>query len=162
MNGFVLPTNGGDYQALEDQLSSRVLNLDGLIDVLKNLLDLQASQIPEIARQYQLPITSKVAVIDSTVIPSLPWINFTVLCDGPNSVFCFVNEKKDIRDHDCLNSQQSNVCEIQPGETMRYDMKYGGIDKIYLQCGLGYTANVRIFSMGKRPANEEVTVNDIR
>lgn len=161
MDNFVLSTGGSSLQEIEGQIASRNFNLDGLIDVLKNLLDLRAAQIPEIARQYQIPVTSKVAVIDSTVIPSLPWINFTINCDGPGSVFCFVNEKKDIRDHDCLNSQQSNTCELQMGESKKYTMQVGSIQKIFLQCATGYTSNVRIFSMGKRPYNQEVDVNEL-
>ncbi len=156
MVDFVLSQNINSLIPLECE--ARNFNLDGAISVLQNLLDLRASSVPEIFRAYSFTATQRVGVLDSTVIPTLPFISVTIACDGPNSVFCFINEKRDIREHDCLNSQQSNVSEIQMGEVMRFKADYSLIERIYLQCAPGYTSTVRIFSTGKRPAKIEEVV----
>ena len=160
MENFVLPTGGGNG-LISEELAFRKLNLDGAIGVLRNILDLQASQIPEIFRQYQFPATDKVACLDKTVIPTMPWISVRVSNDGPGQVYVFINEKKDIREHECLNSQRSNSAALLMGESKEFDMGVGGIDRVYLQCDPGYTTSVRMFSTGKRPISEEVDVNGV-
>ncbi len=157
MENFAL-SNGN---LIPGELESRKFNLDGLIDVLTSILNLRVAQVPEIFRQYQFPAKDKVATLDKTVIPSMPWIEVIVSNDGPGQVYVFINEKKDIREHDCLNSQRSNSAALLMGESQKFNAGTGTIERMYLQCDPGYTASVRMFSSGKRPSSEEVDVNGI-
>jgi len=144
MENFVL-------QGLNDQVVSKKCNLDDIAVSLKNLLDLRASSVVEIFRSYSFLITDKTVCVDQSVLPTLPWISCSIANDGPGDVFVFINSKTDIRDHESIYTQRSNTTPLIMGETKEYSGESSVIEKLYLQCGQGYTANIRIFTEGKRP-----------
>ena len=80
----------------------------------------------------------------------MPWIAFTLCNDGPESVYVFVNEKTDIMDHRDVSGHSTNVAPIKKGETIKFNIKSSGIERVFLQCDHGSTASVRIYSEGKR------------
>ena len=140
----------------EEDIGIQNEKLARISNILSNLLQLEAAEVPEIFRQYRFEVTDKESCIDVTVAPSMPWIGFTIVNDGKSQVYVFVNEKVDIREHEILHQDMRDVAPLLQAplyisETKTYNMKFSGIKRIYLQCDAGNVSQVRIFSFGKRP-----------
>ena len=133
--------------------NQKLTTVTGLIT---NLLEIEAAALPEIFRAYQFPVTEKQRCIDVSVAPSMPWISFQIVNDRPDDIYCFVNEIRDIKENVVMNDTLHNIAPMKyapvlVGETMKYSMGFSGIVRVYLQCNVGDSSDVRIFSEGKRP-----------
>lgn len=118
--------------------------------ILEGIYDLMEDQVPEIFRQYSFSSIDKTMIVDVSVAQTMPWIGFTLCNDGPAPVYVFVNDKVDIMEQRVVEGQTTNVAPVRKGETLKFNMKKSGIDRIYLQCGTSETASVRIYSESKR------------
>lgn len=115
--------------------SQVLMDMAGL---LETLLQVELAGIPEIFRQYEVSVTAAVTQLDAGTISTMPWIAFVLYNDGPDPVYVQVNEQRNLKGP------------LNIGEQIRYDMKHSIIKRVYLQCGAGDTAAVRIYSEGKR------------
>jgi hypothetical protein len=117
--------------------------------ILEGIYDLMDSEIPDIFRQYSFSASDQTAIIDSSIVPTMPWIGVTICNGGPDPVYIFVNDKVNIREQRIVEGQTTNVAPIQMNERIKFGMKKSGIERIFMQCDPGNTATVRMYSEGK-------------
>ncbi len=160
VQGIVLDDNIFDVERIKREIANAttLTNMFAVqketLDVLKNIRAQISDWTPDLFRQYAFDVTDASRTIDSSVIPTMPWIAFSVCNDGPDPVYVFVNEKVNIREQPMIEAQSSNVAPIRKGEQMRFNMKKTGIQIVYLQCASGKTSQVRIFSESKNKNGE--------
>ena len=147
-----------------DELIAQNQKLTTVAGLVQNLLEIQAASLVEIFRGYQFPVGERQSVIDVSVIPVMPIISFSIVNDGPDYVYCWVNEVKNIKEQDVSNDSLHNIAPLKNapilvGETMKFDIKFSGIKKIILQCNMGDSSTVRIFTEGKRPIQTQEVGN---
>lgn len=69
-------------------------------------------------------------------VPSMPWMSFSLLNDGPNSVNVIINERA------------MEKAPVRKGEILDANMLAKGmIHRVWLYCEKGQTANVRIYAL---------------
>lgn len=146
--------NYEDLTLEELQLQNKKLTI--ISGLVHNLLEIEAAAIPEIMRSYSFSVTEKQVCLDSTVIPAMPFIGFQVANDGPDDVYCWINEIRNIKEQVVEDDTLHNIAPLKHapilvGETMKFSMGFSGVRKIYLQCNVGDNTVIRIFSEGKRP-----------
>jgi hypothetical protein len=149
-----------DYEELTlDQLQLQNQKLTTVSGLLNNILQLEAAEVPDIFRQYAFPVADRTACLDVSVIPTLPWISFTITNDGPDPVYVYINEKRDLREKDVMNDSLRAIAPVLDapilvGEVMPFNIKFSGIHRVYLRCNVGDSSRVRIFAAGKRSDKE--------
>jgi len=138
-----------------NELVTQNAKLEKIQGLLQNLLDLEAAAIPEVFRSYTFPVEEKTRMIDSSAIPTFPWISCVISNDGDSVVYVFINEVKNIREQDIMDDSLQALAPVKyapilVGESKTYNMGFSGIRRLYFRCNEGDESQIRIFSAGKR------------
>ena len=86
-------------------------------------------------RPLDLTVTATITELNPTNAPDMPWMTIDLFNDGPNPVYVTINEEFTRR-----------KAPLTIGETLTVDMKKRNINKIFLFCDAGNTANIRIYA----------------
>ena len=109
----------------------QVALLDEIAERLLSLEKLAKAEVPEgvVEPIEKFHITSQRKLIPRPKA----WFSFSLINDGPNSVFVIVNMDKSFEEHEVLN-----------GETYNIDMHRGVINDLLIWCREGETATIRL------------------
>lgn len=123
--------------------------VDVAADLLKALLDIETAALIEIYRHYSFSIDDTLTVLNASVIPTMPWNEFTIYNDGGDPVYVDINE---IKAHDTP---------LNMDEAVSFNMKSPSIHEVFLQCDTGDSCDVRIYAGGKRYPGNTSRVNPV-
>lgn len=125
---------------VSDFVKNLILAEESNIKIEKRIIAIHEtikSRIPEgITDNVPITVTGELSDLRSETIPSMPWMAFSLINDGPNSVNVVVNDKS------------TDKAPVKKGEVLDVDME--AKDKIYrvmLYCEKGETANIRIYPL---------------
>ena len=131
-----------------------IVVLQDISESLESLLAVTVAGIPEIFRHYEFTITSHTGrgrIIDKTVIPTMPWIAFTIVNDGAQPIYIDINEKRNMQEQVVSDGSKPDwYGSIQPNESRRFDIKFSGIHKVYLTTEPNKSTTIRLYSESKR------------
>jgi hypothetical protein len=123
-----------------DFVKNLILQEESSIRVEKRLLDIHKtikSRIPEgVADNFPKTVTEELTDLSRETIPSMPWMSFSLINDGPNSVNVVIN------DH------ATDKAPVKRGEVLDADLiAKGMVYRVMLYCERGETANVRVYAL---------------
>ncbi len=95
------------------------------------------SKIPEgISDNLSKSVTADITDLISDNTPSMPWMSFSLINDGPNGVNVVINERT------------MEKAPVKKNETFKADfLARGMIQRVWLYCEKGESANVRIYAL---------------
>ena len=95
------------------------------------------SRIPEgIADNIPKTVTEELTDLSRETIPSMPWMSFSLINDGPNSVNVVINDRA------------TDKAPVKRGEVLNADLLAKGmVYRVLLYCERGETANVRVYAL---------------
>jgi hypothetical protein len=95
------------------------------------------SKIPDgISDNLTKNITDDITDLRHGTVPSMPWMSFSLINDGPNSVNVVINEKT------------MEKAPVRKGEILDADfLAKDKIERIWIYCEKGQTASVRIYAL---------------
>lgn len=134
---MITKERGYVQQAIQTQILYDMASL--LEDMGKTLVDFHQDwkeTIPKAKlRPLELTITQNITRLDPTNTYDMPWMTFDLSNDGPDPVYVTINEEELIE-----------KAPLNSGDSLTVDMKKRNIRKLYLFCGQGNTAQVRIYA----------------
>ena len=101
-----------------------------ILMALNKLIELEKMQIPFGTRTHMLTISGTEMKNEAL---GVPWMAFTMINDGPDSVYISINDTANIVNED----------PIKINETYSVDLKYPIINSVYVKAVDGGTATVR-------------------
>lgn len=125
---------------VSDFVKNLILAEEGNIRIEKRIVAIHEtikSMIPRgIADNIPATVTDELMDLSSETIPSMPWMTFSLINDGPNSINVIIN------DH------TTDKAPVKKGEVLDADMKAQDmIYRVMLYCEKGETASVRIYPL---------------
>lgn len=84
----------------------------------------------------EFSVTEKFIKLTPAEVSSMPWVTFDVFNDGPDGVYVIVNQ-----------DYVTKKAPLKKDENLTVDMKRPIIEKVYLFCGTGKKASVRIYPL---------------
>jgi len=125
---------------VSDFVKNLLIQEETSIRVEKRLLDIHntmKSRIPDgVADNFPRTVTEELTDLSRETIPSMPWMSFSMINDGPNSVNVVINDRS------------IDKAPVKKGEVLDADMEAKDkIHRVLLFCEKGETANVRIYSL---------------
>lgn len=125
---------------VSDFVKNLILAEEANLKIEKRILAIHEtikSRIPEgIADNIPAVVTDELFDLRSETTPSMPWMTFSLINDGPNSVNVIINNKTTAK------------APVKRGEVLDVDMEARDkIHRVMLYCEKGETANVRIYPL---------------
>ena len=109
----------------------------GLEKKISDIHDTIKSRIPVgISDNLSKNVTDSIVDLRSDNVPSMPWISFSLINDGPNSVNVVINERT------------TEKAPVKKGEVLDADLlAQGMISRVWLYCEKKQSASVRIYAL---------------
>ena len=123
---------GGGEERMDPRVMSLITSL-GQLAQQNRIRKLEESKIPETTYSVTLAIITELEYI---VYP--PWISFSLINDGPGTLFLHVNGNK---------PRSPNQAPVLVGGRLDIDFKYPVINKIYFQCVTVLPVSIRLTAM---------------
>lgn len=125
---------------VSDFVKNLILAEEGNIRIEKRIVAIHEtikSRIPEgIADNIPAAVTDELFDLSSETTPSMPWMTFSLINDGPNGVNVIINNRS------------TDKAPVKKGEVLDVDMEARGkIYRVMLYCEKGETADVRIYPL---------------
>jgi hypothetical protein len=125
---------------VSDFVKNLLIAEEGSLRIEKRILAIHEtikSRIPEgISDTIPVVVTDELFDMRNETIPSIPWMSFSLINDGPNSVNVIINNKS------------TDKAPVKKGEVLDVDMEARDkIQRVMLYCEKGETANIRIYPL---------------
>lgn len=125
---------------ISDFVKKLVIDEENKIHIEKKLRDIHQtirSKIPDgVADSIPRTVADDIMELSRETIPSMPWMSFSLMNDGPNGVNVIINDRS------------TDKAPVKRGEALdanliAKDMIY----RVFLYCETGETANIRIYAL---------------
>jgi hypothetical protein len=125
---------------VSDFVKQMILAEEGNIRIEKRIIaihETMKSRIPKgITDNIPATVTDELFDLRDETTPSMPWMAFSLMNDGPNGVNVIVNDRS------------TSKAPIKKGEVFDVDMEARDmIHRVILYCEKGETANIRIYPL---------------
>lgn len=123
-----------------DFVKNLILQEETSVRLEKRLLDIHEtikSRIPVgITDNIPLVVTDAVVDLRGETVPTMPWMSFSLINDGPNSVNVIINDRT------------TDKAPVKRGEVLDVNMEAKDmIHRVMLYCERGETANIRVYPL---------------
>jgi len=125
---------------VSDFIKELIFEEERTFRVEKKILDIHdtiKSKIPVgVSDNLSKDVTDEITDLRWETVTSMPWMTFSLINDGPNSVNVVINERT------------TEKAPVRKGEVLDADLlAQGMIHRVWLYCEKGQTASVRIYAL---------------